>query len=1026
MSTTRTRPSGHGSALSGPAGSSTASMRSPWPSSARPAANGRKPHPHPWLHGRMHFLVLGPLRAMAPDGRDLTPRGQRTLDLLAALLVRRRQPVEPQALLELVWGDEAIHLDVSAVHTVVARLRRALGADAVQTTPRGYQVSPSWRVDEDHFASSVADARRLGDATGAAEAYESALTLWRTTHAYDEVNETLVAAERSRLAELRDNAREALAQALLDTGTPGDAERALAEAETLIGADPLRERAHEIAMLANARLGRQADALAAYTRLRTLLRDELGIDPGPRAVALHERILAQDLTPVAVPESAPRRSLAPTPLTPLIDRERDLDQVLGTLAERRLVTLLGPGGVGKSRLLAEACHRLAATGADVAYADLSCLDDADDADVRGAIGQALALGHGDEADSTEGLASAIGARELTLCLDEAERALEATAAVLGELVRACPRLRVLVTSRRPLDVVGERQQLVGPLDCPAADATPEEVRRAPATRLLIERLRDHVPGLEPTEDESRHLGRLSRRVDGLPLALELLARHADTRSLTDLERATDSLLDLTGSPDRPERHRSLRDTVLWSAAALPADQRRILRSLGVFAGPFDTDAATAVVGRGVDVPAGLRALTREALVQVQRGPGALRLRLLSVVRELALEGLAQADELAATRARHRRWYADRWRAAPRSDDLLRDVRDGYADFLQALRTAIDDRDAETVADLAIALARFWAFADLVGPGRRWLARALDSGLLSDVERARVLVMRGVVTLHADPAGSLADLEAARPVLEAAGDDRWLLTVHNNLALHHLTAGRVPAATVAATAAAGYAHVLGDERRADTLSILALSQSIDGSTQARATIDTAWTLALESGSVATLETVTNNVFLALVQLGDHASAATVLSTLETRLPSAERPPCIVLVEGWNHLLAERPLAALAGFAQARAIRPERVADAVAAECYYGAGLALAALADPVGVALLAGAEELALRVGSTLQPWQRRLVAAATDGVPSARPPVPQTTTDLGTRLAGLLEDAASTAARAAPASASADVSGSGS
>ena len=262
------------------------------------------------------------------------------------------------------------------------------------------------------------------------------------------------------------------------------------------------------------------------------------------------------------------------------------------------------------------------------------------------------------------------------------------------------------------------------------------------------------------------LGRLAREVDGLPLALELLARKASTRSLAELGQAARRPLDLTGEQDRPDRHRSLRDTLLWSADALDPEHRRVLRHIGVFRGEFGADAAGAVVPRGDDVPGALRTLVRDALVQVSRRPDGLRVRLLRTVRDLALEGLEETGALAATRARHRRWYADRWRGAPRSDELLLDVHASYADFVEALRTALEDDDQDTVADLAIALARFWAYTDMVGTGVRWLGEVLDSGLPGELERAHVLVMRAVLTLHADPDGSCADLEEALPALEA--------------------------------------------------------------------------------------------------------------------------------------------------------------------------------------------------------------------------------------------------------------------
>ncbi|MCB0906955.1 MAG: winged helix-turn-helix domain-containing protein, partial [Nocardioidaceae bacterium] len=504
----------------------------------------------------MRFLVLGPLRAVGDDGADATPRGQRALDLLAALVLRRRQPVDPQVLLELVWGDEAVDLDVSAVHTVVARLRRTLGGSAVETTPRGYRLAESTSVDADEFAACVARARQVTESAAAIAAYDEALAMWRPGTAYDGASDELVAADRSRLIALRDLVREALTEALLDTGERAHAERALQTASELVDTDPLRERAHELLMTAQVRLGRQADALATYRSLQELLRDELGIDPGPQVAALHARVLAQDreLLGVAMPRPGERRrSAPPAPLTPLVGRDDELAVLTEALAHRRLVTITGPGGVGKSRLLAEAYHR-AAPDDDLGYVDLAIGDELQPSDLCDAVAAAFAVRLPSGLSPLDALAEALGGRSAALFLDEAERAQETTAAVVGGLLPRCPGLRVCVTSRRALDLSGQRNLELGPLTCPEPHMPPEQARDTPAVRLLLDRLLDRSPGLELDPEGITLLGRLARQVDGLPLALELLARQASIRSLAELDVAAARPLDLTGEQDRPERH----------------------------------------------------------------------------------------------------------------------------------------------------------------------------------------------------------------------------------------------------------------------------------------------------------------------------------------------------------------------------------------------------------------------------------------------------------------------------------------
>ncbi|MFN8194339.1 MAG: BTAD domain-containing putative transcriptional regulator [Nocardioidaceae bacterium] len=969
----------------------------------------------------MRFLVLGPLRVVSSSGADVTPRGRRTLDVLAVLLLRRRQAVDAQVLLELVWGDEAVGLDVSAVHTVVARLRRGLGEPVVETTSRGYRLTGDVAVDADEFTAAVTRARggvEGGGARGAAAvaAYDEALALWRPGVAWDGADDELVASERSRLTALRDSTREALAEALLDTGEPTAAERALATAQELVEADPLRERGHELLMRARMRLGRQAEALGGFRTLQELLRDELGIDPGPAATDLHARMLAQDpslLAPAVATSGARSRPAPAAPLTALVGRDSELAELLTAVRERRLVTVTGPGGVGKSRLLAEAFHR-AGRDEPMAYVDLAERDSPTARDLVDAVAVAFGVRLPTDLPPVDALADALTTQVLgdvatpdghaTLFIDEAERAQDATVAVLAALLPACPGLHVCVTSRRALDLAGQRNLELRPLACPPPGAPPEQVRASPAVRLLHDRLLDRTPGLELGPEDVVRLGRLAREVDGLPLALELLARKASTRSLAELGQAARRPLDLTGEQDRPDRHRSLRDTLLWSADALDPEHRRVLRHIGVFRGEFGADAAGAVVPRGDDVPGALRTLVRDALVQVSRRPDGLRVRLLRTVRDLALEGLEETGALAATRARHRRWYADRWRGAPRSDELLLDVHASYADFVEALRTALEDDDQDTVADLAIALARFWAYTDMVGTGVRWLGEVLDSGLPGELERAHVLVMRAVLTLHADPDGSCADLEEALPALEAAGDETWLLTVQNNLSLQRLARSELDGALTAARHAVRLAGDLGDPREADTTSVLALVQALHRPDEAPASVARAWRLAVDSGSLATLSSVANNLFLAQAQLGEWERARALLATVEELVPADHVPLFLLLVQGWDALHAGDPHTALARFGKVARASRDAVSDSRAVEVYAGAGCALAALGHPDAAPVVTGALELGARVGSSVVPWQRALLEQARAGldglVPAQRLPEPARV--LGSRLSDLV------------------------
>ncbi len=949
----------------------------------------------------MRFRVLGPLTVTSSTGADVTPRGRRSLDLTAVLVQRRREAVTPQTLLDLVWPDQAAELGPAVVHTSVARLRRGWGAGVIESTPLGYRLSPTVSVDEDAFADLVQLARDQTEPRAALAAYDDAVGLWEKGTPYGGVSDDVVAADRHRLSQQRDDARQALAAALLATGSPADAERAIGEARALLVDDPLREAAHELVIAACAQLGRQAEALAAFETLRRTLREDLGIDPGPAAAALHARVLAQDPTLLqpGVPPGAARRSLPRAPLTALVGRDDELAALTEAVEERRLVTLTGPGGVGKTRLLVELLHARAAdgdpVGLDLAYLDLGCLEIADPDDLTDAV--ARAVGAGPRRDAGLGdLAAAIGQRRALLAIDEAERHLEACREVLSSLLRDCPGLRIVVASREPLDLTGEQQIVLRPLAVPDAGATAEAIHRAPAVRLLVARLRDRVGPWVDDETQAGQLGTLARRVDGLPLALELLARSAGAAPLSDLAEAARDPLSLTGEADRPGRHRSLRDVVGDSLATLPADHREVLESLGVFAGGFGVAAARAVTGRA-DVRPTLHELARRSLVDVVRDDRGLHLRLLAPVRDLARDELRARGELLEARARHRRWYAARWRDAPRSDALLLDVRDHYADYVLALRTALDDGDATVLADLAIALARVWAFADQHAPARRWLGRVLDSGLLGEVGEARVRTMRAIVMLYRDAGAARDDLAAAAPVLEAADDTGWLVSVHTNRALQRLDRGDVHGALEAAELAAELAGRCCDGRLPDALSLLAVTRSLTDPEAAPGTIEHAWLLACAAGSTATLESVANNLFLAQMQLGRPEAARLLLADAQARCQAHPPPPFLVIDQAWSLLYDDRPAEAAQVFGSLVAGEGDDASDTFAAEIYAGLGRALLAAGHPSGATLVAGAGELLRRAGSVLLPWQ--LPAEVLAALPES--PTVETTSALGGRLAAV-------------------------
>ncbi len=945
----------------------------------------------------VEVAVLGGLLVRDHD-EERVPRGQRSRDLLAALVLRHHQPVDPSVLLEQVWGEGA-GLGVAVVHTQVARLRRDVGDPTVLTTGGGYRLG-ELDLDADRFAWLVSEARGAApdDAVGL---LRRALGLWRGDRPYADVSEQLVVAESSRLLGLRTAAFELLAERLLDRGDGAAVDEAAALSERLVAADPLRERGHELAILAAAR----ADALAAYDRLRTTLTEELGIDPAPRAQELQLRVLRDEIGPSAIGSPGSSSVSAPAPTTRIVGREEELARLRELLAERRLVTVAGLGGVGKSRLLAELATILG-RGRVGGYLDLATLPERPGAELVEAVGRALGLSVPD-ADPVEALAAEIGTRATVLLADEAERCLADVAQVVEALLARCPGLRVVVTSRRPLGVAEEAVFALGPLPTPPPDVDPATAAAAPAVVLLRERIADRAPDLVHGDDAVPRLAALARRVDGVPLALQLLAAQAPGRSLDELDAHLDVPLALASDEGGlAPRHRTMQDTVAWSLDRLAARELRMLRRLAVFAGSFEPPVARAVAGSDLgseaDASAALHALVRDALVHVERSPSGLSFRLLRPVRDLARERLAEAGELDAATRRHRRWYAERWRGAQRSDALLQDVREHHPDYLLALAGAHEAGDREQIVDLTATIGYLWIFDNLLGPGVRWCTRALDSGLLSPLERARVLRMRGVLEANHDAERARVDLTEAIPVFAEYDDQVGLSGAHYALSLERSYSGDDEAALEHARLGVSAARHTHDERLADALANLAVVASVIDPVEAEAAAHEAWALVGRSGSVVALSGVATNLAWAQLAMGHGEVALELIGRAEARLAPAEPTDYLRFLRAWGLLVTGEPRPALADLARVIAAHEEAWEGRWMATCFVAAAIGLAAVAHPVAPELLAGAEANWARAGTSPAAWQEPLLAAAREHAAAIGPAPWGADTASGRALAALV------------------------
>ncbi|MGW7295329.1 AfsR/SARP family transcriptional regulator [Streptomyces xiamenensis] len=771
-----------------------------------------------------HYRVLGTVRVFRADGTEIALGGGRRLRaLLAALAVAGGRPVAADALVARVWWEDAPPAEpVAAVQALVGRLRRVLGAAAVESVPGGYRLAAgAGDIDLFRFAELAeggAAALGGGDARRASVLLEEALALWAEPVLAElpgREDEPLVAEALRRYGRAR---RDRLA-AEVALGRPA---RALGELAELTAAAPLDEPLHALRIRALLGDGRPAEALGAYEEARAALAERLGTDPGPELRALYTGLLGapghaaatepwhgarpaagavngaraaghrqvgrgapgghtppsrpaadtERRTPGgAVSEAVPREGSttgerepaggrdrgapggAPGWVSSFVGRETELREVREALAGARLVTLLGPGGVGKTRLALEA---VAAPAARVRVVELAGVRDG--ADVAEAVLQEVAAGAGDVQGTTTALGGGGGGgatrdplrllvescarRRLLLVLDNCEHVRAAATALAEALLTRCPGVTVLATSREPLGLPGETVLPVGPL--PPADAL----------RLFGERGAAARPGFGVQEDPAA-CAEICRRLDGLPLALELAAarlRAFTPRELADrLDRRfvllgdggsdhggdhSDTDHDGSGSDDGSgghRRRRTLRAVVDWSWDLLTEAERTVLRRLSVFSGGCAFGEAEAVCG--ADTLGALPALVDKSLLTAVPEPsgGGTRYRLLETVAQYAAERLTAAGERDAIAQRHLHTYRELARAAepglhgPRQAHWMARLTREHDNIRTAVRHALDTGQEQEALCLVLAMSWFWRLHYHLGDFRSAALGAAELG-----------------------------------------------------------------------------------------------------------------------------------------------------------------------------------------------------------------------------------------------------------------------------------------------------------
>ncbi|TQM36224.1 BTAD domain-containing putative transcriptional regulator [Pseudonocardia cypriaca] len=667
----------------------------------------------------VEFRLLGDVE-VGFDGRLVDTGHTRQRAVLAALLVDVGRPVPADQLIDRVWADRPPYRARNALSAYVSRLRGVLtGVDGVRITrgPGGYLLAVDpLTVDLHLFRHLVSRGRAAEQPAEAAALYARALDLWRgdpfPTLDVPWFADLRTALEAERLAATLDRNDAAL-------GAGRHAEL-IAELTAAAGAHPFDERLAGQLMLAQYRSGRQSDALATYQRIRRRLVEDLGSEPGPALRAVHQQILDADAgAPPVAPRARPSRGNIERRPTRFVGRDDDVRRVEEALRDGPLVTLSGVGGVGKTRLAVEVARR--ARFADGMWlCELAPLSDGT------AVGHALAAALGVQQQQGLGIEQTItdylAGRHLLLVVDNCEHVLDAAARVVDRIVRHCPSVAVLATSREPLGVEGERVVPVHPL--PDSDAA----------ALFADRAKAHRPefGLDPGVAEA--VGEICRRLDGLPLAIELAAARIRAMSATELAQRLDSSRLVHATRGAAPRHQSLVAAIDWSYRLLSEPERALFARLSLFAGGFDLDAAHGVCAEQgsaeEDTLDLLIGLVDKSMVIARHGAGRSRYLVLETLRAYGRDRLDEAglaDRFARRHAAHFTALAERGARAVQGPDeriWVERVLPDYDNLRAAFERAVADRDADLAMRLVTSLPEL-AHLRVGYESATWAERTLD-------------------------------------------------------------------------------------------------------------------------------------------------------------------------------------------------------------------------------------------------------------------------------------------------------------
>lgn len=793
----------------------------------------RKSPPHPIMqssHSLLTIELLGGLRLRQADNVVTHFRTQKTASLLAFLAFYLHRSHPREELIELLWPESDPDAGRTSLRSALTALRRQLepqGAaetSILQADRQFVRLDPaSVTTDVLAFESAIQAAEAEADAAKRRTELEQALRLYRGP-LLPGFYEDWALDERERLQRRFGGALRDLAAALEETG---DLRRAIEIAHRVVSADPFVEESQMNLVRLYAMAGQINAATRQFREMERLLRREMNAQPSARARAELDDLLkraaagefeartpippspadeAESVAPVPAEDAAPlpeteaaepaplttesTESTTPNPVakphvpaqfTPFIGREEEIESIRSLLTEetKRIVTLTGMAGSGKTRLAVEAGQTLAgAFGGGVWFVPLA--DVADEQLIPDTIARALGMDPGSGGETIEQIGRALGEGRVLLILDNFEQLAESGTPLLLRLLERSPGLTLLITSRQRLDVGGEAEFAVQPLPIPEAPALPEQLERYAGVRLFVDRARASRPGFQLTRDNAAAVAALCEQLEGLPLALELAAAWASTLTPAQMLARLSQRFDLLTSRrrDLPPRHRTLRAAVEWSDRLLEPELRAFFARLSVFRGGFTLEAAESVCGEP-DALTALLQLRERSLVVAEEAGSAMRYRLLETLREYGAEQVPpeERERLAASHARYFAGLAEAGGERLRGPERLRwlaALEPEQDNFRAALATCVRSRNIETGLRIAAALAPFWAGA---GYAREGLARLEELLALresraeaDDRLRGRALLGAALLAELAGSTGRLVELlEECRRVHARLGD-----------------------------------------------------------------------------------------------------------------------------------------------------------------------------------------------------------------------------------------------------------------